>query len=95
MAKTTSFQVYQDKKSEFRFTLLAKNGEPVALSSEGYKTKAACMGAVKKMKEWSNTEAIEFVDKNAKKSSTKTAARPVAKKAVAKKEEKAVPEMKD
>ena len=86
MAKTTSFQVYQDKKGEFRFTLLAKNGEPVALSSEGYKTKAACMGAVKKMKDWSNTEAIEFVDKNAKKAP--------AKKVTAKKAEKSMPEMK-
>jgi hypothetical protein len=36
MAKTTSFQVYQDKKGEFRFNLIAKNGEPVAQSSEGY-----------------------------------------------------------
>lgn len=86
MAKTTSFQVYQDKKGEFRFTLLAKNGEPVALASEGYKTKAACMGAVKKMKDWSNTEVIEFVDKNAKKAP--------AKKAVTKKVEKATSEMK-
>jgi uncharacterized protein len=75
MAKTTSFQVHQDTKGEFRFKLIAKNGEAVALGSEGYKSKAACMGAVKKMKEWANTEVINFVEKNAK---------PVAKAAVKK-----------
>lgn len=83
MAKTTSFQVYQDKKGEFRFTLIAKNGEPVAQASEGYKTKAAAMGAVKKMKEWCATEVITFIDKNAKKAPAKVPAKKVvAKKAV-------------
>jgi uncharacterized protein YegP (UPF0339 family) len=79
MAKTTSFQVYQDKKGEFRFNLIAKNGEPVAQSSEGYTTKAACMGAVKKMREWTATDVINVVEKNAPK------AKAPAKKVVAKK----------
>ncbi len=39
------FEIYQDKKGEFRFRLLAANGETI-LSSEGYKTKAACKNGI-------------------------------------------------
>jgi uncharacterized protein len=81
MAKTTSFQVHQDTKGEFRFKLIAKNGEAVALGSEGYKTKAACMGAVKKMKEWANTEVINVIEKNAKPAAKKVAVKVPVKKA--------------
>jgi uncharacterized protein YegP (UPF0339 family) len=40
------FEIYQDKAGEFRFRLVAKNGETI-LSSEGYKTKAACKNGIK------------------------------------------------
>ena len=37
----SKFQVYTDSKGEYRFRLLAGNGENI-LKSEGYTTKAAC-----------------------------------------------------
>ncbi len=36
------FEVYKDKKGEYRWRLKAKNGEPIADSSEGYKAKSDC-----------------------------------------------------
>lgn len=35
------FEIYKDKKGDFRFRLLAKNGENI-LSSEGYTAKTGC-----------------------------------------------------
>ena len=43
--KNPKFEVYTDKKGEFRFRLKAKNGEPIA-ASEGYTTKASCMNGI-------------------------------------------------
>lgn len=43
------FEVYADKAGEFRFRLKARNGETVA-SSEGYKSKSACMNGVESVK---------------------------------------------
>ena len=43
------FEVYKDKKGEFRFRLRAKNGEPI-LASEGYTAKASCLGGVESVK---------------------------------------------
>ena len=39
------FEVYKDKAGEFRFRLKAANGQNI-MSSEGYKTKSACMNGV-------------------------------------------------
>jgi uncharacterized protein YegP (UPF0339 family) len=39
------FEIYKDKAGEFRFRLVAKNKEPI-MSSEGYKTKAACKNGI-------------------------------------------------
>lgn len=44
-AKHPKFEVYNDKKGEFRFRLKATNGEIIA-TSEGYKTKASCMNGI-------------------------------------------------
>lgn len=46
------FELYKDKRGEFRFRLKAGNGE-IILASEGYKTKSAA------------TNGIESVSKNA------------------------------
>ena len=46
------FELYQDKRGEFRFRLMASNGQSI-LASEGYKTKSGC------------TNGIESVQKNA------------------------------
>ncbi len=39
--KCPKFEIYLDKKGEYRFRLKARNGEPI-LSSEGYKAKPSC-----------------------------------------------------
>lgn len=39
------FEVYKDKAGEYRFRLKAGNGESV-LTSEGYKTKDACLKGI-------------------------------------------------
>ncbi len=36
------FEIYQDKKEEYRFRLKAGNGEIVGTSGEGYSSKSAC-----------------------------------------------------
>ena len=39
------FEIYIAKDQEFRFRLLAKNGQKIA-ASEGYTTKASCKGGI-------------------------------------------------
>lgn len=48
-AKNPKFEVYADKKGEFRFRLKARNGE-IVLSSQGYKTKASCLNGVESVR---------------------------------------------
>jgi uncharacterized protein YegP (UPF0339 family) len=53
------FEVYQSEKNqEYRFRLLAGNGQNI-LSSEGYKTKAACLNGVESVKK-NGTDAANF-----------------------------------
>jgi len=40
------FQVYTDKSGEFRFRLVAPNGQTIAVS-EGYKSKTSAMDGIK------------------------------------------------
>ena len=47
--KHPKFEVYTDKKGEFRFRLKARNGEIIA-TSEGYKTKKSCMNGIASIK---------------------------------------------
>lgn len=55
--KHPKFEIYLDKKEEYRFRLKARNGEIIA-ASEGYKSKSGC------------TNGIESVRKNAAGSTT-------------------------
>ncbi len=43
--KNPKYEIYLDKKGEFRFRLKARNGE-IILSSEGYKSKAGCKNGI-------------------------------------------------
>ncbi len=43
------FEVYTDKKGEFRFRLKARNGEIIA-TSEGYVAKAGCMNGIESVR---------------------------------------------
>ena len=39
------FEIYKDKRGEFRFRLKASNGE-IILASDGYKSRSSCMNGV-------------------------------------------------
>jgi uncharacterized protein YegP (UPF0339 family) len=58
MKKNTKFELYIDTKKEFRWKLLSKNGESVAIGGEGYSTKRSAMNAIKKLREWAITDEI-------------------------------------
>ena len=47
--KHPKFEVYTDKKGEFRFRLKATNGEIIA-TSEGYKAKKSCENGIESVK---------------------------------------------
>lgn len=75
----TKFVVYLDAKKEYRWKLLAANGESVAVGGEGLKDRKTAMNAVKKLAAWAATDKI--VDETV---AAPVAAKPVAKKAAAK-----------
>ena len=80
MAKTTILEIYKDKKSMYRFRLLAKNGEPV-VASEAYAKKTGAMTAAKKLNEWVSTALLVDRDIKAEVSKKTTATLPSKKKA--------------
>ena len=41
------FEIYFDKAGLYRYRLFATNGESIAMSEEGYKTKGGCIGGIK------------------------------------------------
>ena len=53
------FEVYKDKRGEFRFRFKAPNGENM-FSSEGYKQKKSAMNAIESIKK--NTAGAEVDD---------------------------------
>jgi uncharacterized protein YegP (UPF0339 family) len=83
-----SFEVYKDKKGEFRFRFRAGNGEPM-FASEGYKTKASALKSIDSIRK--NAAGAELKDlsvapkaapaKAAKAADKKPAAKPATAKA--------------
>ena len=55
--KCPKFEVYQDKKGEFRFRLKATNGQIIAVS-EGYKTMKSCLNGVSSVRKNAPDAAI-------------------------------------
>ncbi|MDZ4726583.1 MAG: YegP family protein [Leptospira sp.] len=55
------FEVYKDKKGEFRFRLKAGNGEVIA-SSEGYTTKKSCLNGIESIKKNAADALIEELE---------------------------------
>ena len=53
------FEVYKDKRGEYRFRLKAGNGEVIA-TSEGYKTKAGAENGIKSVQ--TNAPGAAVVD---------------------------------
>ncbi|MBO7187173.1 MAG: YegP family protein [Clostridia bacterium] len=41
------FEIYFDKAGDYRYRLIATNGESIAISEEGYKSKNGCMNGIK------------------------------------------------
>lgn len=53
------FEVYTDRRGEYRWRLIASNGKIIADSGEGYRTKAACMHGLKLVRTRAATAKLE------------------------------------
>ena len=58
------FEIYFDKAGLYRYRLIASNGESVAMSEEGYKSKSGCLGGIKSVA--ANAPTSEIVDESVK-----------------------------
>lgn len=58
--KKPKFEIYYDKKKEFRFRLVASNGENV-LASEGYKSKASCKKGIASVKKNAKSDVEDLI----------------------------------
>ena len=56
--KHPKYELYQDKKGEFRFRLKARNGEIIA-TGEGYKAKKSCLNGIASIKKNAPGAAVE------------------------------------
>ncbi|MEA4911566.1 MAG: YegP family protein [Oscillospiraceae bacterium] len=56
--KHPKYEIYKDKKGEFRFRLKASNGE-IILASEGYTAKASCKNGIESVAE--NAPKAEYI----------------------------------
>jgi uncharacterized protein YegP (UPF0339 family) len=50
------FEIYTDKRGEFRFRLKANNGQAI-LASEGYKSKASCTNGIESVRKNSQDDS--------------------------------------
>jgi hypothetical protein len=55
------FELYKDAKGEFRWRLVASNGQTIASSGEGYKTKDSAKAGIESVKR--NAPTAEIVEK--------------------------------
>jgi uncharacterized protein len=55
----TKFQLYKDRKGEYRWHLRARNGEIIADSNEGYSSKASCKHGIDLVKEQTASATVE------------------------------------
>lgn len=53
------FEVYTDKKGEWRWRLKASNGQTVATPGEGFSSKTACMNNIDIVKKAGDAEVVE------------------------------------
>ncbi len=52
------FEVYKDSKGEFRWRLIASNGQTIATGGEGYKTKDSVKNGIESVKKNAATAPI-------------------------------------
>jgi uncharacterized protein YegP (UPF0339 family) len=62
------FEVFVDRKKQYRFRLKATNGEIIAVG-EGYETKAACLKGIKSVQKNAPVAEIVVPDETGKKAS--------------------------
>ena len=55
----SKFQLYKDRKGEYRWRLRARNGEIIADSNEGYSSKASCKHGIDLVKEQAASAVVE------------------------------------
>ncbi len=55
----TKFELYKDPKGEFRWRLIATNGQTIATGGEGYKTKESCKAGIESVKKNAPVAPIE------------------------------------
>ncbi|MDD5511224.1 MAG: YegP family protein [Dehalococcoidales bacterium] len=53
------FELYKDAKGEFRWRLVASNGQTIANGGEGYKTKASAVNGIESVKKNAPVAPIE------------------------------------
>jgi uncharacterized protein YegP (UPF0339 family) len=53
------FELYKDAKGEFRWRLVAANGQTIATSGEGYKAKDSAKADIESVKKNAATAAVE------------------------------------
>jgi uncharacterized protein YegP (UPF0339 family) len=53
------FEVYKDAKGEFRWRLRHRNGNILAMASEGYSSKASCMKCIENVQASGAAEIVE------------------------------------
>jgi uncharacterized protein len=54
------FELYKDAKGEYRWKLVASNGQSIASSGEGYKAKDSAMNGIESVKK--NAPTAEVVE---------------------------------
>ena len=54
-----SFEVFKDKKGEYRWRLRHQNGNVIADSGEGYSTKSSCMDGINSVKKIAESVPVE------------------------------------
>jgi uncharacterized protein YegP (UPF0339 family) len=52
------FELYQDKRGEYRFRLKASNGQTIA-TGEGYKTKKSCLNGIESIRKNAPDAALD------------------------------------
>ena len=57
------FEIYLDKAGLYRYRLIASNGESIAMSEHGYKSKSGCVNGIKSVSV--NAPNAEVVDESA------------------------------
>ncbi len=55
------FEIYTDAKGEFRWRLVASNGQTIATGGEGYTTKASAKAGIESVKK--NAPAADIIEK--------------------------------